>query len=302
MGPAALLALLVAAASSIRGRSADSLQDPIVAGKAVWLNVPFFVAARRGVSRPLVARLPDPGERVDPAGSRPGSPLQRARPPLRSRLHDHLRDHHHDRGLRLDLQSGAGVVQRRVRRVHLRRHVSRRPGGHDAGSALSAVPRPPPRCRTRSPLQPGRVPVRLYRVLVLHRFLPSTAHVVRESAGGGVLVQGAPGGALGGPGARCSRSCTSSCRFWSSSRARRRATPRRLVWVAAIMLAGALARPLLDDLPGARHRAALRLAGAVVCACSSSRRDSCGSGAELARGADMPVGDPFLREGLEFRL
>ena len=48
----------------------------------------------------------------------------------------------------------------------------------------------------RPPLQPGRLPLRLHGVLVLHRLRPVHAHVVREPAGRGRLVQGAPPGCL----------------------------------------------------------------------------------------------------------
>ena len=104
MAPALLLALLSLPVLYPWTRP-GAQDDPIVAGKAVWLNVPFFVARGGGVPRPLVARLLDPGERVAPAGSGEGSSLQRARPSLCARLHGHLRDHDYHRGFRLDRQS-----------------------------------------------------------------------------------------------------------------------------------------------------------------------------------------------------
>ena len=215
--------------------------------------------ARGRLHRPLVVGVPDPGERVPPPGSRGGHSLQCARPPVRSRFHDRLRDRHHPCGLRLDRRTGAHLVQRRVRRLRLRGHVSRRLGGHHAGGGLSSGPRETPRRPARPRLQSGRVHVRLHRVLGLHRVCPVSPHVVRQHAGGGLLVQGASAGAVGcvaagAGGVPLPGSVSGAHPARGQDRA---AAPRLRRRHHAV---GALARPVLDGLSGSRHRACFRLA------------------------------------------
>ena len=88
----------------------------------------------------------------------------------------------------------------------------------------------------RPPLQPGRLPLRLHGVLVLHRLRPVHAHVVREPAGGGLLVPGAPGRALAASSPSPWRSSTSSCRSSPWSPGTRRAIPGACAGWPCLML------------------------------------------------------------------
>ena len=192
------------------GTRPEAAHNPILAGKAFWLGIPFFSIRHSDFLRPLHPRPVGARGGVAQAGHHQGSGLQFPRPEVRPGLHGNLRAGDHFGGVRLALGADPRVVQRHLRRLRFRGRLPQRPRRHRVVCPLPPGPEPPGGGSQRPPLQPGRLPLRVHGVLVLHRLRPVHADVVRQHARRGHLLQGAGSQAPGGPSPSPWRSCTSS--------------------------------------------------------------------------------------------